>query len=405
MNRWPAEPGHACPAAVAAGLLAAGENWTEAVQTAELAVATPACRESASCMSRALGTLVCAGELVVADEYSLALLEESADDRVMAEHMQLARACVALRTGDLARCSSLLDALRCNGTVAEIRPVVLLWTVEVLVAQGESQGAEALLLAFDADAHHPGRALLLAAKAVVAMAMSRPHDALTAHLACGQELVEAGVANPAVLPWRSRAARAALACGDTGTALHLAMEEHAAAARWGEPRALGTSLAAVAEASPHGEDLLAYERAIRLLEMAHARLELAEVLCDYGDRLTAHGKQAAEVYAQARATALDAGDTVLVRRAEEAISGAGAEPALTTVEAEVARLVHAGLNNREIAARLAMATRTVELHLTRVYRKLGLSGRRELQARRARFRTTPPGTLRTHRGAPGGPST
>ena len=87
------------------------------------------------------------------------------------------------------------------------------------------------------------------------------------------------------------------------------------------------------------------------------------------------------------------------------MSGAGAEPVLTAVEAEVARLVHAGLNNREIAARLAMATRTVELHLTRVYRKLGLSGRRELQARRARFRTTPPETLRTHRGAPGGPST
>ncbi|MFD9704679.1 helix-turn-helix transcriptional regulator [Lentzea sp. NPDC059081] len=55
---------------------------------------------------------------------------------------------------------------------------------------------------------------------------------------------------------------------------------------------------------------------------------------------------------------------------------------LTPAEAEVARLVRTGLGNKEIATRLAMATRTVELHLTRVYRKLGLSGRRELRGTR-----------------------
>ncbi|WP_434445971.1 response regulator transcription factor [Lentzea sp. E54] len=390
---WSADPGHECPAATAAGLLVAGKNWTEAVQTAEQALASPVCRESALCMSRALGTLVCAGELVAADEYSLAVLEESPGDHVMAEHVLLARAGVARRTGDLARFSSLLDVLRDNGKVDEIRPVALLWTVELLVARGDRCGAEAALLAHEADtmidARHPGRPLLLAARAAVAMAVDRPHDALSDHLACGQALAEAGVGNPAVLPWRSQAARAALACGDTGRAVHLAIEEHTAAARWGEPRTLGWSLSAVAGASPpNGEDLLTYERAIRLLELAHARMELAEVFCDYGDRLTAHGKQVAarEIYARARATALDVGHAVLVRRVEEAMGGVAAspdlEPVLTSVEAEVARLVRTGLNNREIAAKLAMATRTVELHLTRVYRKLGLSGRRELQVTR-----------------------
>ncbi|MCX2949369.1 LuxR C-terminal-related transcriptional regulator [Lentzea sp. NEAU-D7] len=383
--------GPECPAAVAAGLLAAGENWTEAVQAAERALESPACRADARCVSRALGTLVCAGELVAADAHSVALLEERPGDEVLV----LTQACVARRTGDLARCSSLLTSLRHNGIADEIRPVVLLSTVELLVARGNILEAEAVLLGHDADGP-----LRLAAEAVVAMAQGRPRDALDRCLACGRET---GAGNPAVLPWRSLAARAALACGDTGEALRLALEEHTAAARWGEPRALGWSLSAVASASPpDGEDLVAYERAIRLLDMAHARLELAEVLCDYGDRLVVHGKHAAarEIYTRARATALDVGDTVLPRRIDEAVRGVAA-PELTPVEAEVARFVCAGLGNKEIAARLAMATRTVELHLTRVYRKLGLSGRRELRA--TRWAWLHDGTLRTDRGAPGGP--
>ncbi len=387
---WSADPGHECPAATAAALLAAGEKWVEAVEGAERALAFSVCRETALCVSRALTTLVCAGELVAADAHSLALLEERPGDQVVTAHALLARAGVARRTGDLARCSTLLAELRSCGIQDEIHPVVLLWTVENLIARGEPRAAEAVLTGTDVEATtDAGRPLLFAAQAAVAMATDRPHDALAGYLACGQAFAEAGVFNPAVLPWRCQASRAALALGDTDGAVHLAMEEHAAAARWGEPMALGWSLSAVAKAScHHGEDVMYYERSIRLLEMAHARLELAEVLCDYGYRLAAHGKRVAarEICTRARATARDIGATVLVRRAEEAMDDAvascGPEPVLTPVEAEVTRLVRTGLNNREIASRLAMATRTVELHLTRIYRKLGLSGRRELQVTR-----------------------
>ncbi|USX52704.1 LuxR C-terminal-related transcriptional regulator [Lentzea sp. HUAS12] len=405
MSRWSADPGHDCAAVVASGLLAAGQDWAGAVQAAERALVTPVCRADPLCVSRALGTLVCAGELVAADTHSLALLEQHADDRVMAECVLLARACVARHTGDLARCSSLLVTVWRKGMADEIRSVALLWEVELLVARGEPEAAEAVLLDQDADAMitagHPGRPLALAAKAVVAMATDRPREALETHLTCGRALAELGVLNPGVLQWRSHASRAALACGDADEALRLAMEEHAAAARWGEPRVLGWSLSAVARASaPTGEDLMTYERAIRLLEMANARMELAEVLCDYADRLAAHGRQVAacESYALARATALDIGAAVLVRRADEVVGcdGMPVGPVLTPVEAEVARLVREGLPTREIGAKLAMATRTVELHLTRVYRKLGLAGRRELQATRWT------GTLRTHRGVTGG---
>jgi DNA-binding NarL/FixJ family response regulator len=44
----------------------------------------------------------------------------------------------------------------------------------------------------------------------------------------------------------------------------------------------------------------------------------------------------------------------------------------------VASLAVRGLQNREIAARLFMSVKTVEAHLTRIYRKLGVRTRVEL---------------------------
>lgn len=46
----------------------------------------------------------------------------------------------------------------------------------------------------------------------------------------------------------------------------------------------------------------------------------------------------------------------------------------------MAALVVEGLANREISRRLGLATRTVELRLTHVYRKLGVKGRVALVA-------------------------
>ncbi|MEU4624775.1 LuxR C-terminal-related transcriptional regulator [Actinoplanes sp. NPDC023801] len=66
-------------------------------------------------------------------------------------------------------------------------------------------------------------------------------------------------------------------------------------------------------------------------------------------------------------------------------TGTGAEPAgapqLTVREAEVAGLAASGLTDREISHRLTVSVRTVESHLSRVYRKLGVSSRRALRVR------------------------
>lgn len=67
----------------------------------------------------------------------------------------------------------------------------------------------------------------------------------------------------------------------------------------------------------------------------------------------------------------------------------GALDDLTPAERRVADAVAGGATNREAAALLFVSVRTVELHLTSVYRKLGIRSRTELAARMAARAETP----------------
>lgn len=58
----------------------------------------------------------------------------------------------------------------------------------------------------------------------------------------------------------------------------------------------------------------------------------------------------------------------------------GDGPALTAREAEIASLVARGASRQEIAERLVVSVRTVDSHLQRVYRKLGVRGRDDLSS-------------------------
>jgi DNA-binding CsgD family transcriptional regulator len=55
----------------------------------------------------------------------------------------------------------------------------------------------------------------------------------------------------------------------------------------------------------------------------------------------------------------------------------------------VARLAATGQTSQQIAARLSLSPRTVETHLARIYRKLGLSSRTALAALIAAERNGP----------------
>jgi DNA-binding CsgD family transcriptional regulator len=155
--------------------------------------------------------------------------------------------------------------------------------------------------------------------------------------------------------------------------------------------ALGQLARCRALLSNNGVETL-HQEAIKWLASTSVVSELAQAYLGYGEWLRREGRQSearvelrhahdlftsmgAQGFAsRARSELLAAGDRVQRHRPDTQIS-------LTAQEAHAARLAAGGATNAEIAARMFISANTVDYHLRKVYRKLGISSRRELAER------------------------
>ena len=161
-------------------------------------------------------------------------------------------------------------------------------------------------------------ALALAARGRVELSLADPLAALTDLLECGRRLSEAEVRNPAVAPWRSLAALAALRLGERERAAALVAEERDLAHAFGAPRALGRRPCGTARARPREERPRQLRAAVAALERSPAVLERAHALAELGSELRRGGQRRAS--REALRSALD----LAVRCGADTLSGAPA---------------------------------------------------------------------------------
>jgi DNA-binding CsgD family transcriptional regulator len=211
--------------------------------------------------------------------------------------------------------------------------------------------------------------------------------------ACGEAQEAWGASNPALIPWRSSVALAMAHLGRTDEARAFLTEDEQRARAFGAPRAIGIVLrSAGLVAGLAGESGIAQlTAAVEVLATSSSVLEHARALVDLGSALRRDGQRVAarEPLRLGLDRASRCGAFALAEYAQSELAASGAQlrgrvllsgaDSLTPSELRVAQLAARGLTNRQITQKLFIAHKTVEMHLSRTYRKLDISSRSELQ--------------------------
>jgi DNA-binding CsgD family transcriptional regulator/tetratricopeptide (TPR) repeat protein len=310
--------------------------------------------------------------------------------KMLSSHAHLSR-------GDLAEAEAdgreARDAYEMWGATARFPALVAGFLADALREQGKLEDSAAVLERADL-----GRAPAETARMRILLSRARLHF-LRGDLAGGlEDIFEAGRRfeavggrNPAFMPWRSHAALALLQLGEQDEARRLAAEELELARIWGAPRVLGAALRAAGLAEGGEEGLALLREAVEVLTDSPAKLEHAKAHTELGAALRRSNRrsQAREQLRHALELATICGATPLAARAESELLATGARPrrvaltgveSLTPSERRVAEMAAQGPSNREIAQALFVTPKTVEVHLSSVYRKLRIGSRSQLAA-------------------------
>ena len=338
-----------------------------------------------------------------------------------ADHLDEAQAALATSILELRRIGhmpALCYSLRTRATI-ELR--------QGLLMQALKTGGEALALAQEGRASWPGWTIVQVAAVEAAIGLDTPCRqhvdyveqrfgstdrwvAAEANAALG--LLELGVGNDgAALSVLDEADRLMAPVRHPGF-VRLGADRIETLARVGDASGAKASLADLerrtdAAQSPWGRHAVARARVlvapVELLDAAveqvldaptRSRFEAARTQLVCGERLRRAGRrvQARERLRDALETFHALGAESWERRAQIELRASGARlrrqgasgrDELTPQELQVALVVADGVTNREAAARLFLSPKTIEVHLSRAYRKLGVRTRTELTRRLA----------------------
>jgi DNA-binding CsgD family transcriptional regulator len=306
----------------------------------------------------------------------------------------------ALRLGRVADSAALaqsaLDLPDSDGRLAE--PFAAAVLACALLERGDLEGAERALASAGTGGARPGPPMMFTplrdARGRLLLARHRYAEALDEFLACGEAQLATGITNPALIAWRSGAGAAAAQLGDHERARSLVEEEVRLARAFGAPRAIGIALCAagtiegIADSGATALDLLG--EAVEVLTPSPARLEYAKAVIELGSAQRRAGQRALarEQLRVGLDVAVRCGAVRAAERAREEIAASGGrlrrEPlsgveSLTPSEHRIAQLAARGLTNRQIAQELFLSKKTVEMHMGRVFRKLDVRSRAQLE--------------------------
>jgi DNA-binding CsgD family transcriptional regulator len=254
-----------------------------------------------------------------------------------------------------------------QGRVAETRSIV-----EVLTAHGDRFAGVAVNLA-------------LVASTILDLGLGDYDSAL----ATARELFESDSPpqGTQILP---ELVEAAVRNDETSVARHardrLAVRARASGSAW----ALGSLARSDALLASDDRAEALYQEALHQLGRTYVRTDLARVRLLYGEWLRRRQRRvdAREQLRIAHEMFSGMGANAFAERARSELAATGervrkravaTSRELTPQEAQIGDLAAAGATNSEIATRLYLSAATIDYHLRKVYRKLGVSSRRELR--------------------------
>jgi DNA-binding CsgD family transcriptional regulator len=406
--RTPA-PGGRTPTAEAAGPRSApqtkppgavADNTKAAIRNAEIVLSERSVNDpTLASVTTALMTLICEDRLDRASFWCDVLLRESGASAASPSWRAVLTAILAMiemRRGNLpvaerhARTALSLLTKRAWGVAIGVPLSSLLLTATA--SRKHDEAAACLRMPVPEAMFSTFYGLLyLYARGEYYLASERPQAALTDFTDCGKRMATWGLDLPGLLPWRTKAAEAHLVMGNSLQARELSKEQLAqAGARF--PRTRGISLRALALTSHPTKRTALLRESAEALRDSGARLELAYTFNELSNAHLALGEHGRAQWAarQARNLAEQCGATAqktAIGVAEAAGESDGETSGdvdkklisqLSDAEQRVGALAAFGYTNGQIAHKLYITVSTVEQHLTRIYRKLGVTGRAEL---------------------------